>query len=362
MKTLKRPLVLASTLIALTLLLSWNLLNDRDTTSYSSLSHSGNLNDAAMYDEFIAGDGTSPKSNQAPVAEDVLVQRIPGGNSHLLLMAYYSKENYSGQSLTINNGFTIVLRDDGKDDDKIAGDGLYTAKIPADIDAFRSEASGILRKMKAGKYAPLCYLDRQRMIDSDAPESFDIAKFDANQPVSITGLTNALSADFRPSASAQTSKSANSTATGGVVASTTLTATAALTSTATTLDSIKKNSILITDLGVVEDITRTWNYCTQKGNVNGSWTFGSLMRQIASKKPTQIATDSAVSVNVKNWLQLGFAVSHTMNGDPVPAPKLVNNIIFNPGLVRVRRPVLLPGSWTCGLLLLSSWPLSTGSI
>ena len=100
----------------------------------------------------ITGDDPSTPVNQ-PAAEDVLVQRIPGDNGHLLMMAYYSKENYSGPAFTIENGYLITLRDDGQGDDKVAGDGFYTAKIPADVKAFREQAKGMNKQMKKGYIA-----------------------------------------------------------------------------------------------------------------------------------------------------------------------------------------------------------------
>ena len=141
MKTLKTPLVLASVLIIVTFLLSWTLLDDGAASpTQSTLLHKDGSRDAGTY-EFIAGNNLVAKGNQFPAAEDVLVQKIPGDNGHLLLMAYYSKENSSKNSFTIENGFSITLKDDGKDNDKIAGDGFYTAKIPADIAEFRNQAS-----------------------------------------------------------------------------------------------------------------------------------------------------------------------------------------------------------------------------
>jgi hypothetical protein len=332
----KRTLVIASTLIVVTLLLSWTLLDDDATSTTSSpLLHGDQLRDAAMY-ELTTDDKFSPPSTQPPAAEDVLIQRIPGDNGHLLLMVYYSKENYAEPSLTIENGYTITLKDDGKGDDKVAGDGFFTARIPADVQSFRNQAISVLQQMKANGYRPVSYINRQRIIDPDINESFELVKFDANQPVSISGLTNALSADFRPAGVAHASMTTGATANGTVAASAAQTTQAAVTATLTTLDSIRKNSIFITDLAVVEDSTRTWNFCTQKGKVNGPWTFGTLMRQLASKSPTQIASDSAVSVYIKTWLK-NWETIQVINGDSVKARTLVDSIILNPWLDTSRK-------------------------
>src|SRR4051794_17860023 len=275
MKTLKRPLVLVTTLIVASLLLSWKYFDEDATYSnaFAPVSNKDRLTDEELIAWMADNAGEQQQEDdQPPAAEDVLVQRIPGDNGHLLLMAYYSKENCSKNSFTIENGFSITLRDDGKDNDKIAGDGFYTAKIPADIAEFRNQAVGLVQKMKRTTYMPIRYLDRQRIVDPDAAESFDMAKFNANEPVSVSGLTNALSEDLSPAAAKLT-----------------------------TLDSIKKNSVLITNLAVVEDPSRTWNSCAQKGTVNGPWTFGTLMRELASKSPLLHATDAQLSDFIKKW-------------------------------------------------------------
>src|SRR3954452_4799497 len=80
------------------------------------------------------------------------------------------------------------------------------------------------------------------------------------------------------------------------------------------LNSIRANCVTITNLAVVEDPTRTWNSCTQTGNVDGSWTFKTIMKQLASKDPAHIATDAQISDFVKNWLS-NWASDQVINGD-----------------------------------------------
>ena len=313
MITLRRPSIVFFTLIMATIFLSWNYFNDSNSQSISS-SSSSDKNELAADAElsaWIAENGGS-ESDQPPAAEDVLIQRIPKDNSHLLLMAFYSKENYSEKTVTIKNGSTIVLRDDGKGDDKKAGDGLYTAKITADVKEFRKLAINMWRQMKQSGYRPTRYIHRQIVFDPDASETFEADKFDVNEPVSIAGLTNALSLD---------------------ITSNDFSAKVAKVPAPTLVDSIRQNSVFITNLAVIEDSTRTWNTCTQKGNINGPWTFGTLMRQLASKNTSQIATDSDVSAFVKNWLAT-WANTQVINGDTVNARTLVNTQILNPWLTK----------------------------
>ena len=84
-------------------------------------------------------DKTEP--GDAPAADDVMVQKISGDNYHLLIMAVYAFKNYSQQFVKINNnGQDLILNDDGTGYDKVAGDGIFTAKIYADVNEFRKQA------------------------------------------------------------------------------------------------------------------------------------------------------------------------------------------------------------------------------
>ncbi|HXL55302.1 MAG TPA: choice-of-anchor X domain-containing protein, partial [Chitinophagaceae bacterium] len=259
--------VILSTIAGLTIiLLSWNHLDrpnqKRMLFTNGNKSLSGlNESEISAYTEdddwFLP-----PDSNQAaPPAEDVLIQKIHGDNNHLLMMAFYSKENYSGQFVTIiNNGERLVFRDDGQGDDKIAGDGLFTAKITADVNEFRKLAISRNQEMKKSNYKPIRFIERAMVVDPDVTDSFDTQALDKSETVSIANVT-AVSSDL--------------------------------------VDSVRTNSVFITALPVVEDPIRTWNPCSQKGNVNGAWTFKTLMKQLASRDPAHIATDAEVSDFVK---------------------------------------------------------------
>lgn len=298
----KYPIFVALTCVAI-VLLSWNQLNpgkaDRSSqktslennfpSSFDGINISA-LNAENYWDKF---DGIA---RNAPPAEDVLVQRIPGDNGHILIMAYYSKENYSGQFVSINvRGSQLVFHDDGKGDDKTAGDGLYTAKIAIDVNEFRQNAIRMNEDMKKNGSTPIRFIHRAMVVDPDKTENFDMAAMDNNEAVSIASLET-------------TTSSSNKL-----------------------LDSLRANSIFITNTKVVEDPTRTWNPCTQTGNLNGAWTFNTLMRQLASKDPKHIANDSVVSAFVKGWLNI-WKNDKTLNSDLVPARPLVSDKILKPWL------------------------------
>src|SRR6266487_6629741 len=190
MKTLKKYTLSCSVVIFTIALVSWNYSNNStkepDTFSLSYLNNKNFIGFTEPEITTFNADNDwfklSPEQNEpAPPAEDVLVQKIRGDNNHLLMMAFYSKENYSGQFVIIeNNGSQLVFRDDGKSDDKIAGDGFFTAKITADVNEFRKMAISMDQEMKKAHYKPIRFVHRSMVIDPEAAESFDTQALDNN--------------------------------------------------------------------------------------------------------------------------------------------------------------------------------------
>jgi hypothetical protein len=314
MKISKSYSLSAAVIIFTLALISWSSNNSKKelNTSLWSYMHdetSQGFTEAEMT-SFNADDDwqfTPGSGERLPTAEDVLIQKIPGDRSHLIMMAFYSKENYSGQSVTINSGGSnIVFRDDGKGDDKKAGDGFYTAKISADVNEFRQKAMNMSEEMKKKGYRPFRFVHRALVYDPDVSEGFDVQKMDNNEVVSVSGLTNALSSDLVTAAAVNAK-----------------------------VESIRTHSMMITNLAVVEDPTRTWNSCTQTGNIDGPWTFKTIMKQLASSDPLNLVTDAQLSNFVKSWLN-HWANDQIINGDTVKARTLVNTVILSPWLNKSR--------------------------
>src|SRR5437868_4978684 len=201
MKMLNKFVLSGAVIIFATVLVSWNHLNNstKKLNNLSSLyldeKNFQGLTDAETNALIAEDDGFKlppEPSERIPTAEDVLIQKIPGDNNHLLIMAFYSRENYSGQFVNIENGGNLVFRDDGEGYDKKAGDGLYTAKVAADLNEFRQKALSMTAQMKKTNYKPIRFEHRAMIVDPDADESFDMQKWDRGEAVSISGLTNAL--------------------------------------------------------------------------------------------------------------------------------------------------------------------------
>lgn len=307
MKTSKRNLLLIFLAIVSTFLLSWNQSKHQFVfiPPFAACPYivSGYEQNQAFNDEMSSPAYESENDwiweNQnsesyAPPAEDVLVQRIPGDDYHMLMMAVYSdfKKPFFTKEFA---GTDVQFRDDGKEFDKVAGDGVYTAKIFADVKEFRKTAIEMDEATK--KAGPVLQFENRALYYATNvcnSEPFTAEKLDAYQAVSISNLS-----------------------TGGGFNK--------------LIDSVRKNCIFITDLKVVEDPTRTWNPCTQTGNIDGAWTFKSLFKQLASSDPKNLANDSTISAFVKNWLN-NYAVRRIINNDTVVPRTFVNDKILNPWL------------------------------
>ena len=250
---------------------------------------SSNLTD----EKVLLDDGFDNNLIKRPIAEDVLVQKIKGDNQHLLLMAYYSKQNFSGAFVTLDNaGNQLILRDDGNGDDKTAGDGLYTVKIDADVNGFQQLAASLNAQQRASTKKRFHFENRSLVYDADAPDEWDQNKMNSYEPVSIASLN---------------------------------------TVTDTTASVLKTNSLIMTKTSVIEDPTRTWNYCTLTGTLYGAWTFQKLMQELATVTPGHPPTDKQLSAFVMHWLD-NFSYTQIINGDTVDPRPLLKTVLTDPWL------------------------------
>jgi hypothetical protein len=282
MKNKKLPILIVLTVSVLCL--SWSLSKNKDFTPFTNDEACGMLADHYFND---------PSLLKQPVAQDVLIQKIQGDNAHVLLMAFYSKDNYNGKNIALNiAGRNLVLKDDGTSDDKIAGDGLFTVKIDANAEDFKQLAVSLNKRMQHSGTAAYHFESRALVYNPDAVIDFNSKNFDNYQPVSISNLNNFDNSNT---------------------------------------DILKTNSLFITDLKVIEDPKRTWNSCAQTGTLYGAWTFQNLMKQLATVNPQRPPTDKQLSDFVLNWLD-NWTVIQVINGDSVMNRPLLKKVITNPWL------------------------------
>ncbi|MEL6972308.1 MAG: hypothetical protein AAFO02_19235, partial [Bacteroidota bacterium] len=243
------------------------------------------------YQELLEKIDVRPEFEMAPpiaqgISVEILEEATNDGNN-LKFVAELDREKIGDDYLAlILDGEKVVLRDDGKGADDQKGDGLFSVLIKDDVDEIDRELSERSR-LNLSTDSTFTFINRSAQPISRG----SIEEFRSNKlvPGKLTKVPLDL-VNGRKGLSDQ------------------------------------KKTLMITDLAVVEDPTRTFNPCTGIGNPGGAWTFGELMRQLASPNPGAIASDAAVSSFARNWLNT-WSVGNTVNGENVPARANVANLI-----------------------------------
>ncbi|WP_051200368.1 hypothetical protein [Flavobacterium subsaxonicum] len=248
------------------------------------------------YDELLKKIEINPAFEKSPpIAKNVffeaLEKPLDNGNN-MRFIAQFDKDVIRGRYLALLlDDKKVVLRDDGKFADKKANDNQFSVFLKEDLGQFKQEIAG--RQKAALDNDRMTVFKNRQMLTLNTKElhTADLTRFTAGRifriPPDIFRIT------------------------------------VGLTDPAKTL--------LINEVSVVEDPARTFNPCTGAGTANGVWTFGALMRQMASPNPGAIATDAQVSDFVIKWLNT-WQTNQTINGEDVPARATVQNTLLTPWL------------------------------
>jgi hypothetical protein len=228
-----------------------------------------------------------------PLADQLQIELLDqpdASGNNVIITAHFDADNrkkIDGEFLALDllvdkrdeNQPLSLLRDDGKEGDDRQGDDIFTLALqeadPAQIEAFID--------------------DREKII----AERQDIVRFINRSEVKLDRKAAVIGRQR--------------TARGNLF----ILPPIVLTPTVVPNPRFIDHSLMITDLNVVEDPTRTYNPCTNAGNPNGVWTFGELMRQLASPNPGAIASDAATIAFITNWLNT-WNVPQVVNADPLP--------------------------------------------
>ncbi len=186
--------------------------------------------------------------------------------------------------LTINVGDgstaqSVPLRDDGVAPDRERGDRTYTAQLAFDFAAFDKEQSR--RNELAARSRTVPVFSGRRRLSTTTLIAVEPVK--VGQAIDLTRFP-------------------------GIP-----------------LAVIAANELVITDPGVVNDPTRTFDVCTGIGNPNGVWTFSHLMTEMANQPVTGI--DPADFT--RRWLQQ-WETTPTPNVNAVAARLQIQNLVINP--------------------------------
>jgi len=263
----------------------------------------------------------SPSDLDAPLPPPVAVfiqKSKPNAFGNALLSVRLSREQLAAKEQDGTRDFVtigsleslFILRDDGKGGDERGGDGDFSGSITIEDSELERRASSdrIVFESRSEKLVPR--FEGRAAIGVIEPKPFDFEAFKGGQRVSLDPAV----VFVRP-------EGGQASGSGGAKGKTPNKISFPLPVVPGT-NQFQERVLIIRDLGVVTDPTRTVEPCTQAGNPNGVWTFNHLMTQMANPAASGIdPADFAM-----NWLR-HWSVNQNINADAVPSRAQINQLI-----------------------------------
>lgn len=291
---------------------------------------SGQLVSRAIDPAVAAEEETKAEQLAAPMPppEEVFVQRRTNsdGLGNVLVTTQLSEDALkvkgdegTSDFITIGNpDAQVILRDDGRGGDAVAGDGVFTGFASVDENDLAAKSSEDSSSLTGRSSTLVPIFSGRSATGTESPVPFDYAGFQAGRSVSIDPavvFVDGESATTKPSEGV-----------GGVTeASSFGKITAGISSAAPVVpgtNQFQERVLIIRNVGVVTDPTRTVNPCTNAGNANGVWTFKHLMTSMAN----QAASGIDPSFFAEQWLN-HWGANQVINGDNVTARGQMASVI-----------------------------------
>jgi hypothetical protein len=252
-----------------------------------------------------------------PPPVSVFIQRATSQYGNALLTVTLSQadldaKRLDGTSEFINLGDAaepVLLRDDGQGGDRAAGDGVFSGFASIDDAELTARSQSDQAAISANQGAAIPAFSGRVSTGSTAVAAFDLAGYNAGRAVR-----------FDPAVAYVHGATAVGTATATSHEPSSLVAKVVVPGTNIFQDRV----LMIRDLGVVQDPTRTYNPCTDTGNSSGVWTFNHLITEMANQSASGIDPADFAENWLKNW-----TVNQTINGHVVPARANMTTLILN---------------------------------
>ena len=213
--------------------------------------------------------GVKDYVQQPPIVKNIYVQKLQNptnGNTMILRIQYYEDANMAESIALFNNGNVIhTLKDDGTYPDVVKGDFIYSTYVGYNVNQFLDQVQTREERLISDGGVSVFEGHIGRFIPASEMIPFDVTGFNNFQSVQM----------YQPILDVAMCE--------GLL--------------------LKQNSLLITDLSVVEDPARTYNVFLNYGNPNGCWTFGTLIRNMANEPATAISPKEFLKRWVKTWTE-----------------------------------------------------------
>lgn len=248
------------------------------------------------------------------------------GNA-LLFVQFTPGQKIDVEVKTNIDGREVILQDKGIDGDERAADGTYTTVISLDFEDLAKNQDEIQAINELPEPTPTTSTDTTSANRSDAtgdaqgPQAAAVITEEERTDTSLASDSSIVMPNFDESRDFIGNKAVplvdfRKVQPGQIVP---------LRRIGTYRRVIPEKSLVITNLGVVEDPTRTFNPCTGVGTRMGRYTFGYLMTQMANQPVTGINP----STFVRNWLNKWLS-NQTVNGWTVAQRQKIQTLVIDP--------------------------------
>jgi hypothetical protein len=244
----------------------------------------------------------NPLEQEPPVIENLFIQKLKekdaNGNNVKLIATFpkgeIERNKFDALKINLDKETSAIFGDSGQNGDEKSNDNKFTALMNINEDQLFELAKQSNEDMVKNKSIETIFIGRSAIKRKRTP--FDFNAFNRGIPV-IFDVSFISIID------------------------------------ATTLPAIRDKSLMIRDISVVEDVTRTYDPCrTPKGNANGVWSFGHLITNMANgfSTPQQFLVDW-VDTKLFSAQTLASSGDATTNRN-VSKAKLIRAWIRNSGL------------------------------
>lgn len=243
------------------------------------------------YQDLVRKTEINPKFEmQPPIAKNIFLQELDktdvNGNNIKFIAEFEKGAIEGGYLVLMLNDEKVVLRDDGKGADEVKGDNKFSINMKEDFGEIKAE---LIKNQKSAFSKENTIVFTNRSLQTIEPAELRAFKIEELKKGVQTKIPMSIIKGLR-------------------------------------ILTDREKTLMVTNTAVVEDPARTFNPCTSKGNPTGVWTFGHLMRQMASPNPGSIANDLQVSNFVRKFLNTWMS-NQTVNGELLPSRTAIQNLI-----------------------------------